>query len=344
MTDDTTSDQEKLVLSSTEAEKLAEACRHKEDPLSPPVPPSLLSAEHIERYIRATGLIAPFYSGGGKNSRLKKASYEGRIGEKAFMYTEVGRLKQIEMTNGMLTVPANSIVFVESDLDFRLPDYIALRFNLQIRHVHRGLLLGTGPLVDPGYWGKLCIPLHNLTDHEYSIPRTEGLIWLEFTRTTSERVVGNPGRIALEKDNKQYWNIEDFITKASHEFTLGAPSVPIRSSIPVMIAQASQRAEDAKNAAQHVSSIFNRIAWIGAVITAITVIGLWASFVGILTPRIDTLSSDVADLKSSAENAQLADQAEAINRVISELNNTNAKVNALQDENRRLRALVAGDR
>ena len=75
-----------------------------------------------------------------------------------------------------LTVGANSIVFVECDLDFRLPDFIALRFNLQIRHVHRGLLLGTGPLVDPGYRGK--------TMHTSPQPHRRGLLhpterWLD---------------------------------------------------------------------------------------------------------------------------------------------------------------------
>ena len=47
--------------------------------------------------------------------------------------------------------PENSITFVQIESKIRLPNYIALRFNLRIQHVHRGLLLGTGPLVDPGF-------------------------------------------------------------------------------------------------------------------------------------------------------------------------------------------------
>ena len=58
----------------------------------------------------------------------------------------------------------------------RLPNYIAVQFNLRITHVHRGLLLGTGPLVDPGFHGKILIPLHNLTSEKYIIRADEGLI------------------------------------------------------------------------------------------------------------------------------------------------------------------------
>ena len=63
-----------------------------------------------------------------------------------------------------------------------LPEYIAARFNLHIRHVHKGILLGTGPLVDPGFFGNLLIPLHNLTNNDYEFVGGEGLIWVEFTK------------------------------------------------------------------------------------------------------------------------------------------------------------------
>ena len=83
-----------------------------------------------------------------------------------------------------MILPANSITFVQVEPHFRLPNYIAVRFNLRITHVHRGLLLGTGPLVDPGFHGRLLVPLHNLTAYEYYLDTTKALIWVEFTKTT----------------------------------------------------------------------------------------------------------------------------------------------------------------
>ena len=178
--------QESRKLSRSQGKELAETFRSKVEPGKqqdpyPAIPAALLSADDINKYVFATGAVAPF-DPNEESKRLKKAAYEGRIGKIAYEYKESGEL--VKLSNDPLVVRANSIVFVESDIDFRLPDFIALRFNLQIRHVHRGLLLGTGPLVDPGYWGKLCIPLHNLTDEDYRIPKEEGLIWIEFTKTS----------------------------------------------------------------------------------------------------------------------------------------------------------------
>jgi hypothetical protein len=55
--------------------------------------------------------------------------------------------------DGTYELPANSIRHMQIEPRIRLPDYIAIRFNLRIKHVHRGLLLGTGPLVDPSFGG-----------------------------------------------------------------------------------------------------------------------------------------------------------------------------------------------
>ena len=240
---------EPVRLNQNEARKLAEDHRadKQSDPF-PAVPPSLLSAEHIKDYVMKTGAIAPFDTEAGRHSRLKMATYEGRIGERAYVYNKQGRLESLELDEG-LTVKANSIVFVECDLDFRLPNYLALRFNLQIRHVHRGLLLGTGPLVDPGYWGKLCIPLHNLTDEDYSISRDDGLIWVEFTKTTADLQgstgLGRPPLEPVEEKNG-YWDIREFIERAASPRNGIGECVPIRSSI----SKVRERAENAASSAE----------------------------------------------------------------------------------------------
>jgi deoxycytidine triphosphate deaminase len=236
---------EKEVLSRQKAKELADQCFRKPDPLmSRGINNSLLSAEHIYEYVMATGLISPFHMYGEKR-RLKKASYEGRIGDKAYFF-DSGVLKPAIFRGEFLQIPANSIVFVECDLDFRIPEYIALRFNLHIEHVHRGLLLGTGPLVDPGFRGKLCIPIHNLTSEDYEISRKEGLIWVEFTKTTSD--VDPLKAKGAEPSNTEYWDILKFITKASKGVD-GAKNVPIQSSIKGALLKFQGNAEAAKHAA-----------------------------------------------------------------------------------------------
>jgi hypothetical protein len=216
----------------------------------------------------------------------------------SYVFNDRGQLVTLTLGKS-LTVPANSIVFVECDLDFRLPEYIALRFNLQIRYVHRGLLLGTGPLVDPGYWGKLCIPLHNLTDQDYEIPLTEGLIWVEFTKTTSKIGSQKPkGRKPLEK---QYWDIRDFIEKAAKPFEEERSSVPIRSSIPP-INSATESAAAAKAAAKS-----SQVITIGAAISIVA--AAIALVVGVFTlvdstgSRIDLVQREVVNVEKASLGA-----------------------------------------
>lgn len=218
------------------------------------IPFTLLSSSQIKTVVKETGAISPFYSQPktGEKPRLKLAAYEGRIGSQAFQFGEDNAPKSIfsRENDAFLTIPKNSIVFVECDLDFRLPEFIGARFNLQIVHVHRGLLLGTGPLVDPGFWGKLCIPIHNLTSEDYRIPKDEGLIWLEFTRTTAP-ITGDPSGEPPFK-GRQFWVIKEYLDKAQRQFDLfpEQPKVPISSSLPKMFVDATEASKEAKISAQ----------------------------------------------------------------------------------------------
>src|SRR5581483_10145503 len=166
-----------------EAEKRFKDFEHA-DPL-PKVPAALLNSGDIYDYARITGMIWPFDTNEEQlGKKLKSASYEiDFLGEVYFFNDEKDKHDRIEIRRDVpFTLFKNSIAFVFLETKFHLPDYIALRFNLKITHVHRGLLLGTGPLVDPGFVGRLLIPLHNLTSKDYTIIGGDGLIWVEFTK------------------------------------------------------------------------------------------------------------------------------------------------------------------
>lgn len=246
------------------------------------IKPSLLSADHIIEYVNQTGMISPFTSvhSKDKKSRLKAASYEGRIGDVAYAFSEdsVEPSRIYMRGHKSLRVPANSIIFVECDLEFRLPPFIAVRFNLQINHVHRGLLLGTGPLVDPGFWGKLCIPLHNLTNEDYHIPSDEGLIWIEFTKTTSAPESGKP------PSNTEFFDIKKFIDKASLQYGRSHDAIAIRSSIPDMYAKAVEKSNEAAMVADSANKLVSKIStWglAGAIIAGISFLGVAATVAGL---------------------------------------------------------------
>ncbi len=299
----------KLRLSREDAAKAAEKYQPKTEGQSAPdpfpkIPASLLSAEHIRDYVLETGLISPFYLSNEKKSPVKKAAYEGKIGNVAYLYNKDGERETIfdPRKNDNLIVPANSIVFVECDIDFRLPEFIALRFNLQIQHVHRGLLLGTGPLIDPGFWGKLCIPLHNLTDKEYPIPRNEGLIWLEFTKTTSAVKDGETpiGRRPLGTTGG-FWEIDEYLKKASKQN--GPCEIPIRSSLPSMFYDSKRQAEEARDAASKAKKSADDmlgLGFLGVLAVVIGVAALWGTFYSeiraqnrVLEPRLSAAETAI---------------------------------------------------
>ena len=287
--------------------KMSEGVSPEPDPCSR-IKPSLLSADHIIEYVHQTGMIAPFEATGGDKSRLKAATYEGRIGEVAYIFEKENCAPQqiLGEDDSVLTVPANSIVFVECDLDFRLPPFIAVRFNLQINHVHRGLLLGTGPLVDPGFWGKLCIPLHNLTNEPYEIERSDGLIWIEFTKTTSPPVSGRP------PSNTGFWDIRKFIEKAAKPVDGSRPPIAIRSSIPDMVEEAEENSKDAacdartaKNAAitaQESSQQTRNIGLIAGLAVFIGIATLWGTYYSDMNEQFDVVRPQIEELKSKLDD------------------------------------------
>jgi len=225
----------------------------------PGIQPALLHSGQIRDYILKTGMLSPFTEDDLK--KIKPASleipFEGRV-----VYWDENEVKydqQVVIDSGKYDRPRkfslrrNSIAFVQVKPKFRLPYYIAIRFNLKITHVYRGLLLGTGPLVDPGYEGDLFIPLHNLTDNEYVFEAGEGLLWMEFTKlqwdddarseTMTECVPRMPEGYNPFPKRKRWLPLDAFFRKA-HDLR------SIRSSIPQEIRSAERAAVGAARTVQ----------------------------------------------------------------------------------------------
>ena len=178
-----------------EARERAQKFRYS-DPLSD-IPPALLNKTDIAKYVAETGMLFPF-----DPAKLKPASYEVELGDEALYWDEDGKqyhLENLKATNPV-KIRQNSITFVGVKTKFQIPFYIALRFNLTITHVHRGLLLGTGPLIDPGFDGKIMIPLHNLTTNDYELRPGDDLIAVEFTKVSPDSLLKD--NTSLE--NKEY--------------------------------------------------------------------------------------------------------------------------------------------
>lgn len=170
------------------------------DPFSK-IPAALLNSADILDYVRMTGMIYPFYP-----DDLRGATYTVRLNGMCIYFSEnqngeiiqnvfcIGEdtpdLPNAEKNRGTykgkivdeLKLPPNSITFLTLEPTFQVPDYLVFRFNLKIPHIYKGLLLGTGPVIDPGFQGRLSIPLHNLTSNEYIFHKGDEIISLEVTK------------------------------------------------------------------------------------------------------------------------------------------------------------------
>lgn len=222
----------------------------------PDIPAALLNSADIYDYVRTTGMIYPFDS-----EKLKSASYEASMGETCIRWDEKGNKQKVDLRReGSFVLDSNSIAFVTTRERFRLPDYMAVRFNLRITNVHRGLLLGTGPLVDPGFDGHLLIPLHNLTNNKYIFRYGEDLIWLEFTKispdeswtTTHDSRGSRQGKYVPFREDKKNLAPDDYLRNPE-----------IRSSIPKAILEAKESANQAADSAERSSTWFMGVSAVG---------------------------------------------------------------------------------
>lgn len=208
-------------LSYPDTDKLAEERfrKYKDRDPFPSIAPALLNSADIADYAAHTGMIFPF-----DPSRLGPASYEMILGGEYLYWDEKGKkctCNDIKKGDKLVLIE-NSITYVSVRETFRIPNYIALRFNLRVKHVHSGLLLGTGPLVDPGFHGNLMIPIHNLTNNQYTIKPGEELISVEFTKVsqnpawklTNEEIIEKKGQYVENSGKNSKKSFEELLKKA----------------------------------------------------------------------------------------------------------------------------------
>lgn len=158
----------------------------------------MLLSDQIDKFCQAKLLIAESYS----VHRLRPAAYTLTIGED---YVDShGKRRTLTEAKPSFEMPPNSIVFVSIKEMLDLPYYIAARFNLRVDWVYKGILLGTGPQVEPGFRGYLSCPLYNLTDRPHTITLGDEFATIDFERTTSF-VNRTPGEISPKSRRLGNW-------------------------------------------------------------------------------------------------------------------------------------------
>ena len=203
----------------------------------------VLLAREISTYVSKYGLlIATNY----EKEKLKGASYSMTADPtyKAWRFNEnrekvTLEIEKDENDKAYYEVPENSLVYIRLLQKLRLPYYIIGRFNLKVTYTYKGLLLGTGPQVDPGYEQQLNIPLHNFTKEPVKIYLHKSFVSIDFVRTTPLQLDQGVPESRAEFLNDEKWEkfrdklcpqnfiklrrneIEDYVGKDRPTSTLG---------------------------------------------------------------------------------------------------------------------------
>jgi deoxycytidine triphosphate deaminase len=142
----------------------------------------LLLSDRLRFYVDHVQLIDPF-----TDANLGPASYDLTLGPECWYadhLKETGQAKRVLADGERLVLPPNSITFVSTKEKLNIPFYLAARFNLKLRLLHEGLLLGAGPQIDPGFSGRLSCPLHNISSEKISLTPGETFAVIEFHKTS----------------------------------------------------------------------------------------------------------------------------------------------------------------
>ncbi len=234
----------------------------------PDIAPSLLNSADIDDYMTAAAMVFPY-----DEAKRKTASYPLSVGNEIAFWDpkspDTAPIKILEPRSEVV-IPSNSLIYVRTAESFQLPNYIAVRFNLHIDLVHKGLLLGTGPLVDPGFSGKLMVPLHNLTSNNYVLQVGEDFIWAEFTKTSmvskwtedSEERPARSGSIVQFEKRKINKSFAEYLLGAQRGHKILQPGLShktLQNAIPDAIERTRQTAMKAKNSARKAKDRAKRI-------------------------------------------------------------------------------------
>lgn len=267
----------------------------------PLIPPALLNSRDIRVYAEsAIKMIDPF-----DPERLKPASYWIGLGKTYAVAKEQSdglgpgwkwEIDEISPTE-LLTLKPNSLTYVAIDTQLNLPEFIAARFNLSIKHVYRGLLAGTGPLVDPGFSGELYIPLHNLSSNTYTMGPGEKLIWMEFTKLSPHPNWKGaiPSRLPVYEP-AQFRSGE----RTFSQYLLEASDTPIRSSIQHALRKTDEKVAEAEQVATGAKELVDRLKTRGTLAAIAAAVTLSVALVAVFMQLVSTLN----DVNARIDNLQ----------------------------------------
>lgn len=111
---------------------------------------------------------------------LQSASYDMRLGDEAI--TSSRREKIYPAKSGLLTIAPGDFALAATYEYIELPATIAGHIGLRSAYAKKGIVLLSGPQIDPGFKGVLVVGLSNLSPRDVVIPYKSSFCTVEFFR------------------------------------------------------------------------------------------------------------------------------------------------------------------
>ncbi len=301
----------------------------------PYVGEALLNSVDLLMYLLMVGIVEPF-----DVDKLKGVTYQCTFsGEAHHFDTKTGKMEEVHLSDtGELILEKNSITYLKIEEKFHVPEYMVLRFNLSVSNAYKGLLLGTGPIVDPGFEGNLFIPLHNLTGNQYIIKKGASLIRVEFTKLSRHIDWHNKKKNPfsplkpITQNTPRNASFSNFIEEAlldsdKKKFYTKGSVVSVRSSIPEMISSAADKADEAQKSAADAAGTVERI---GKRVRTWSIAGGLGGIIAVASLMISVyaLIQD-ANARYDGIVQELQDANARYDGIVQELQDTNARYDSL---------------
>jgi len=182
----------------------------------------VLNKNEIHELCEKNNLLQPH-----NPKNIKYASYDLTVGEECRLASEK-RVKKVGK-NGVVEIPPYEVCFTLTEEKINLPnDVCALLFS-RIRGMKEGFLMHPQPPIDPGFSGRLCILIHNLSNKTIKLCRGEHIASIVFLRLHSSLKEGY-GSNADDK-YKEAESLEDIVSDAVYTPALGETVKELRKTV-----------------------------------------------------------------------------------------------------------------
>jgi dCTP deaminase len=186
----------------------------------------VLTDTEIRRVTQSAELgLDPF-----EEASLQPASYDFRVGDSAFVSS--GREMVDLPQRGVLVVEPGEFVVLESLETIDMSTTFAAQLGLRSEYARRGLLMLSGPQIDPGFKGKLVVRLVNLAPNSVALPYKAPFLTVQFFRLSEPvaRPYSGPrqGQTGITDHDIQELTKTEALTLGGVVKTLGALAADVR--------------------------------------------------------------------------------------------------------------------